>query len=339
MKIEHSRSAEILNLKNTKPSMAFDPEKESFEEWQKKSKEKLTALLGLDKFQKTDDCFEIEYSHEHRKYIKIRFTFKSEEGSTVPCCLAVPKSKFKEKSPVMICLQGHGTGMHISFGIVKYEIDQKKVESGDRDFAKQCIEKGICALTIDQRCFGERGGNPRPDCTGAALTALLTGRTLIGGRVWDIMRAIDVVENHFTEFCDTDRIYCMGNSGGGTATIYAGALEDRIKAVIPSCAFCTFLNSIGELPHCACNYIPHIAEYFDMAEIAGMAAPKPMVVVSGVKDGIFPIEAAESEFERLKKIYSAAGAEDNCIHVKGSEGHRYYKNEGWSAFETLVDLK
>lgn len=338
MKIEHSRYTEILNLKKTKPSMEFDPEKETFDEWKKKSKAKLYELLGLDKYEKTDDLFEIDYFHEHKDYIKIRFTFQSEEGSRVPCCFAVPKKKICEKPPVMICLQGHGTGMHISFGIAKYEIDEGKAENGDRNFAKQCIAKGICALAVEQRCFGERGGNPRPDCTDAALTALLSGRTLIGGRVWDIMCVIDVIKKYLGEYCDTETIFCMGNSGGGTATFYASAMEDRIKAVIPSCAFCTYLDSIGKLHHCACNYIPHIAEYFDMAEIAGMSAPKPMVIVSGEKDGIFPLDSAKSEFTRLKKIYAAAGVPENCIHAIGSEGHRYYAEEGWGAFDRLVEL-
>lgn len=336
MIIEHSRSTEVLNLKKTKPSMAFDPDKESFDEWRGKARAKLCELLGLDKYKKTDDRFNVEYNHEHEKYYKIRFTFQSEEGSTVPCNFIIPKNKNSEKPPLMICLQGHGTGMHISLRIAKFDVDVPKLGGGDRDFAKQCISKGICALTVEQRCFGERGGNPRPDCKGAALTALLTGRTLIGGRVWDIMRAIDVVEEHFADEFDKDKIYCMGNSGGGTATFYASALEDRIAAAMPSCAFCTFLNSIGELDHCACNYVPHIAEYFDMAEIAGMSAPKPLVVVSGVEDGIFPIEGAADEFGRLKKIYSAAGVPDNCVHVKGAEGHRFYAAQGWAAFEKIT---
>lgn len=336
MKIEHSHSVEVLNLRKTEPSMKFNPQNESFDEWQEKARAKLSELLGLDKFTKTDENFEIEYEKELEDYRRIRFTFQSEEGCTVPCWLVIPNKKISPKPPLMICLQGHGTGMHISLGEPKYERDKSKIENGDRDFAVQCVKKGICALVMDQRCFGERGGNPYPDCHGAAMTAILTGRTLIGGRVWDIMRAIDAVENHFSDICDTDKIYCMGNSGGGTATFYASALEDRIKGAIPSCAFCTFADSIGELHHCACNYVPHIAEYFDMAELAGMSAPKPMVIVSGVTDGIFPIEGAEKEFSRLKGIYAASPAPQNCFHAKGAEGHRFYAAEGWRAFEKML---
>lgn len=336
MNIEHSHSTELSYLKKVKPAYAFDPQKESFDQWKNKSRAKLCELLGMDKYIKCNDNFVIESDEELSDHRKIRFTFTSEENSTVPCYFIIPKNKSCEKPPLMICLQGHGTGMHISLGIAKYEIDEPKIKNGDRDFAVQCIKKGICALVMDQRCMGERGGNPKPDCHGAALAALLTGRTLIGSRVFDIMRAIDVVEKEFSEFFDTDKIYCMGNSGGGTATFYVSALEDRIKAAIPSCAFCTFYNSIGEKHHCACNYIPHMAEYFDMAELAGMSAPKPLVIVSGVTDGIFPIDGAKAEFERAKLIYSASENPQNIVHAIGFEGHRFYAAEGWENFEKLI---
>lgn len=338
MEIKHSLSIELSNLRNTKPSFCID-NFSSFDEWKIISRAKLSELLGLDRFSRCDDEFMIESDEILEKYRKIRFTFQSEEECFVPCYFIIPKKSSCPKPPVMICLQGHGTGMHISLGIPKYDIDMPKIENGDRDFVNQCVERGICSLVIEQRCFGERGGNPRPNCHGAALTALLTGRTVIGGRVWDIMRAVDVVEKYFSDFCNIEKIFCMGNSGGGTASIYASALEDRIRAAIPSCAFCTFADSIGALNHCECNYIPHIAEYFDMAELAGMSAPKPLVIVSGKTDGIFPIESAESEFLRLKKIYSAAYASEKCIHVKGDEGHRFYAEQGWDAFEKIVELK
>lgn len=338
MEIRHSLSVELDILRNTKPSFTIDNFK-SFDEWKSASRAKLSELLGLDKFFKCDENFEVESEERQSDYTKFRFVFQSEEGCFVPCYFIVPQKRASEKPPLMICLQGHGTGMHISLGIAKFDIDKAKIENGDRNFAVQCVEKGICALVIEQRCFGERGGNPRPNCHGAALTALLTGRTIIGGRVWDIMRAIDAVQIHFSEYFNVEKIFCMGNSGGGTAAFYASALEDRIKASIPSCAFCTFADSIGALNHCECNYIPHIAEYFDMAEIAGMSAPKPIVIVSGRTDGIFPLESAESEFLRLEKIYSAASASDKCVHVKGDEGHRFYAEKSWEAFENLVELK
>ena len=169
------------------------------------------------------------------------------------------------------------------------------------------------------------------------MTALLSGRTLLGGRVWDIMKLIDVLGEHFSDKVDVNRVYCMGNSGGGTATFYSAALDKRIKAAIPSCAFATFSGSIGAMYHCACNYVPGISKYFDMAEIAGLIAPRPLVIVSGKEDKIFPLSTAEHEFTRLKEIYYKSSAfPGNCVHVKGDGGHRFYQKPAYEEFLKLI---
>lgn len=325
---------EIKYLHSIPVSMQYDG-KESLSDWQIKARAKLSELMGLQYFYEVDDETEIEFCKEYDEFTEIKFYFYSEENYTVPCVLRVPKNV---KNPaLMICLQGHSTGMHISLGIAKFEGDQEKIDNGDRDFAVQCIKNGYCALAIEQRNFGERGGNPKPTCYEPSMVALLTGRSSLAGRVWDIMHAINVMKKHFAEKFDAERIYCMGNSGGGTATFYAAALDERIKGAIPSCAFCTFEDSIGKQHHCACNYIPYIRNYFDMAEIAGMIAPRPLVIVSGRKDGIFPLDSAQYEFDRLKNIYyKACEKPENCVHTVGDEGHRFYADIAWNAFEKLI---
>lgn len=338
MNISHSVYTEVKYLEKLKPSLIFCSEAESLPQWQKKAEEKLNELVGLP-YKKCEPLFDLEYENDLPGCKEIRFTFQSEEGEFVNALLWIPKKAVSEKPPVMICLQGHSTGMHLSFGIKKYENDKVDDESGDRDFAIQCIREGFAAVAIDQRCFGERGGTPKPDCYVSSMSALLSGRTTIGGRVWDIMRLIDVLENEFSDILDTDRIYCMGNSGGGTATFYATALEKRIKAAIPSCAFATFHGSIGSMYHCACNFVPGISKFFDMAEIAGLIAPRPLVIVSGREDGIFPLATAEHEFSRLESIYYKNSANpENCVHIKGDGGHRFYAEPAWTAFRKLLNI-
>ncbi len=304
--------------------------------WQTRAREKLTSLLGLP-YEKTDPDFRIEFTKETPEFTETRFLFQSEEGYYVPCHFLRPAGAPEGKLPVMICLQGHSTGMHISLGRALYPGDEHDFDDGDRDFALQCVKQGICAVTLEQRCFGERGGKPRPDCYNTAVTALLSGRTLLGDRVWDIMRLIDVLETEFADDTDARRIYCCGNSGGGTATFYAAALETRIAAAMPSCAFCTFADSIGAMTHCACNYVPGIRKYFDMAELAGMIAPRPLVIVSGAKDDIFPLPGAQAEFARAKEIYAAGEHPNNAVHVIGPEGHRFYAEPGWKALRALTN--
>lgn len=323
-------------LKQTTASMRYGQDI-PLNEWQTAARERLVSLLGIPS-EKCDDRFSVEYKEEKDSCFETRFVFQSEEGYFVPCHFLKPKNSEYTRPPVMICLQGHSNGMHISLGNPKYPGDGEDIKNGDRDFAVECIRQGFCAVTLEQRCFGERGGTPNPDCYLTAMTALLSGRTLIGGRVRDIMCLTDVLKKYFSNECDTDKICCMGNSGGGTTTIYAAAADTRISAAMPSCAFSTFSASVGAMNHCACNYVPSISEYFDMGDLAGLIAPRPLVIVSGEHDGIFPIDEARSEFMRARDVYYAnSPAPDNIRHVVGPEGHRFYAALAWPEFKILLN--
>ena len=212
------------------------------------------------------------------------------------------------KPPVIICLQGHTSGMHISLGQAKNSRDEASISGGDRDFCVRAVREGFAAVALEQRNFGEVGED---GCFESAMTALLSGRTAIGERVWDISRLIDVLEDEFSDIINVQRIGIMGNSGGGTTTVYAAALEDRIKLAMPSCAMCTYRDSIGAMHHCACNYIPRIAQYFDMGDLMAMACPKYFIQVSGREDDIFPLGGAAEAFGAGKKAYDFGASEFN----------------------------
>lgn len=322
-------------LSELAPSMRFDGS-ESFSEWQKKARARLSELLGLDLIKKAeDDMLTVLEKNETEIFTEYRLNFQSEDGYFVPCSLMLPNGK-KGKLPLVICLQGHSTGMHISLGRPKYKGDEEIISGGDRDFARQIINEGYISLAIEQRCFGECGGTENgPDCSLPSLTALLCGRTTIGERVFDISRALDVVLKSF-DFIDKDRIACMGNSGGGTATVYAAAIDERISLAMPSCALCTYSDSIGAMSHCACNYIPNIAKYFDMGDICGLIAPRKLLVVSGINDPIFPHDGVEKSVDLLSEYYSLADADENYAWVVGSEGHRFYADISWPMFERMI---
>ncbi len=307
---------------------------EPFEVWQDRARKTLKTLLGFP-YEKADPRFRVEWSRQGEGYSEIRFLFFSEPEVEVVGQLLIPESE-ESKIPLVICLQGHSKGMHISLGRPKYPGDEETISGGDRDFARQIIARGQAALALEQRGFGERGGTPDgPACTQPAVQALLMGKTLLGQRCHDISCAIDIILEKYPVL-DEKRIAVMGNSGGGTASIYAAALDTRISAAMPSCAFSGFLPSIGAQHHCLCNYIPGIMNEFDMGDLAGLIAPRPLVIVSGQGDQIFPIDSATEQAEIVKDCYQAAGAGPSFRHVIGSKGHRFYAELGWKAFDEVT---
>ena len=163
------------------------------------------------------------------------------------------------------------------------------------------------------------------------------GRTLIGERVWDIERCIDVLESSFADLVDLDKILLMGNSGGGTATTYTAIFEDRIKIAIPSCAVCDWEDSIAVMAHCACNYVPYIAKYFDMGDLVAMTAPKREIVVSGKVDNGFLIDGAINSVSVGRRGYEALGVSENLVHVIGDGDHRFYAEPSYPVILKMVE--
>lgn len=266
------------------------------------------------------------------------FQFTSEPGVIVPGWLCRPAGV--TRPPVMCCLQGHSTGMHLSIGEVVYPKDAKAPE-GDRNFAVRALAEGFAAVVIEQRGFGLRRDhrhgepeNPSPTCNHAGKVATLLGRSLVGDRIHDLRRTIDLLSTR--DDLDIDRLACLGQSGGGTVTWYAAAIEPRLKAIMPSCAICPFVESIGWQEHCIDNYLPSAFTWFDLPDIAGLIAPRPAVIVAGRDDGLFPIDATQRGFETIRSIYAAADAPDACVLVVGDGGHRFYADQAWPRFRALT---
>ena len=325
-------------IANSVPSMRYDGE-ECFGKWQVEARAKLRELLCLDAIKKPDDLdFKLEYTYDESEYTEYRFTLESEEGYVFPSVMRVPRNK-AGKLPLAICLQGHSNGFHISLGKPIFDEDVEDIKHGDRDFAVRAVKEGYVAVAVEQRNFGECGGKPdngHPDCHVSSMNAIINGRTTIGERVHDVSCVIDAVLENF-DFIDRDRIMCVGNSGGGTTTFYAAAIDERISLAVPSCAVCTYKDSIAAMKHCVCNFIPNIAKYFDMGDIGGLIAPRKLVIVNGIEDKIFPDEGVRESFHIISGLYRDANAEGKCVLVTGEGGHRFYADPAWRAIHKLSD--
>lgn len=263
-----------------------------------------------------------------------KIVFHAEEGADVPAYFCVPAHGSAPYS-VMICLQGHSTGMHCSIGLSKDDERTPIVIEGERDFALACMRRGLAALCIEQRSFGERAERVQVrrcyynGCHDAAMRALLLGRTLLAERVYDVDRALDYLEQRGD--VQMEKVGVMGISGGGTVAIYAGALLPRLRFMMAACSFCTLSDSIATIHHCADNYVPGLLSIADMPDVLGLFAPRPVVLIAGRHDAIFPLPGVRRAYRRLRAIYKAADAYSQCRLAVGEEGHRFYADLGFRA--------
>lgn len=70
-----------------------------------------------------------------------------------------------------------------------------------------------------------------------------------------------------------------------------------------------------------------------MREVAALIAPRPLLIISGESDPIFPIAATRQAYTDLEKVYAVLGVSDNL------ENDFFDGPHAWSNRKTLSFLK
>ena len=285
--------------------------KRQAEQWQKRLREKVTELVGGFPEKRAPLQPQTLEVREFPTYKREKFVIQSRPGAYVLGYLLTPKEG-KAPHPVMVCVPGHGRGVDDIVGIDANGEDRTNKDGYQHDFALQVVEHGMAAVAIEPLGFGcrrdpanKKKGLGQSSCQPSAGAALLLGQTMIGWRVYDVMRTIDWIETR--PEVDAKRVGLMGISGGGTCTTFTSALEPRIKAAMISGYLNTFRDSIMSISHCIDNYVPGILNWAEMYDVAGLIAPRPLFVESGERDNIFPVAASRASFARVRKMFEVFG--------------------------------
>lgn len=324
-------------IEDTKQILGYDSNN-NYDVWKNEIREKFCELFGLkniEEYFKNYPCslnLDIEKEEKKDGYRQIRFTIESERNAIVPCYLLIPNGN-KKKYPVAITLQGHSSGFHNSIAEPKNP-NENDYALGRGCFAVQAVKNGYVALAIEQRGMGERrpidkNRNYAHMCSYSANVAFMLGRTILGERIWDVKRVIDSLD--YFDFIDKNDIFITGNSGGGTISFYSACYDERIKMSVPSCAFCSYKESILDLYHCACNYVPNAYNWFDMQDLSCLIASRKLLVIAGATDNNFPIDGVKRAFETVKKIYEKCNASENCKMIVTPKGHWWCEDIVWKA--------
>jgi dienelactone hydrolase len=251
---------------------------------------------------------------QHAGYRREYITFESEPGVTVPAWVLIPEGH-TTPGPAVIAVHGHGYGVDDIVRINADGTDRETSQGYHKDFAVELCLRGLVVIAPEVLSFGrrrelaEQQAEPtRSSCWYPALWGIMQGQPLIGRRVRDIMRTFDVLAAR--PEVDPARIGIMGISGGGMVTLFAAALEDRLKAVVVSGYLATFRDSILSIEHCLCNYVPGLLQDAEMYDIASLLAPRPLLIEAGNRDNIFPLPAVEQAYSHLEHIYAGLDASE-----------------------------
>lgn len=231
------------------------------------------------------------------------------------------------KPDCFIALPGHmGAGKYSIAGCDEIEAVRKAIERFNYDYGVQLAKRGIVAICPDCRGFGERRDEAlqsateknflNSTCFHLSHMAEALGETVAGMCAWDASRLIDYIYERGE--WNTDTLGVVGFSGGGMQTLYAAAIDERIKQVIISGYFYGFKDSLLLLNgNCNCNYVPHLWEHFDMGDLGTMIAPRPLAIQSCKGDHLNGPRGLDNVIEQIeitRKGYQLHNREDYLYH-------------------------
>jgi len=137
---------------------------------------------------------------------------------------------------------------------------------------------------------------------------------------------------------DPKRIGCVGLSVGGLRSCHLAALDDRIKAAVvvgwmasfPRQLRCHIRDTIGHT-----KIIPGLYRHLDYPDIASLAMPNALLVISGSKDALFDLDGVRASFDKLKACYEKAGAAEKCRRRLYDTPHEFNAEMQAEAWEWL----
>lgn len=257
----------------------------------------------------------LQQKDESCNEVTVRFLqFRSWEHCYGEANLLLPQGT-KNKYPAIVICNGHSPDGRLG------EAYQKLAFS----LAKQ----GFAVLMSDNLGQGSRKEFGHWD----ADTPLCAGITLQGMIVAESNAWIEWLSQQ--PFVDDAKIGACGNSGGGTLTLFLAATCNRISGVA-SCGYPSEFSYVHEKEkkHCACNLLRGCAHRADMWEIYSTFAPKPLMLLSGKYDNLFPADLFCRTSRKVRSVYEKLKVGKNFESVLTATKHSWESED----VEALTDF-
>ena len=252
----------------------------------------------------------IEQETDCGSYVRRFITYAAEPGSRVPAFLLIPKEGLRAEKRLPAVLALHPTDMDYGHRVLV-----EQLRGNYRAYGRDLAERGYVVLAPAYPLMA----NYQPDLMGLGYQS----GTMKAIR--DNLRGLDLLES--LPFVQKGKFGAIGHSLGGHNAIYTAVFDPRIRVVVSSCGFDSFLDYYGGDPinwqpergWCQTRYMPRLADYrgrladipFDFHELIASLAPRPVFINAPLRDANFRWKSVDEVLNAASAVYRLYGVPQN----------------------------
>ena len=194
---------------------------------------------------------------------------------------------------------------------------------------------GYICLVLDTLQMGEIAGIHHGTYSEGRWWWHSRGYTSAGVECLNGIRGIDYLISR--PDVDPERIAVTGISGGGAATFWIAAADERVKVAVPVSGMSDLISYVPDHvinEHCDCMFLYNTFQW-PWTRIAALIAPRALLFVNSDHDSLFPMDGNERVINRLERVYSLYGAGDFVDSEVSIGGHAYRKDIRQAAYRCI----
>lgn len=302
------------------------------------------------------------------EFVRERVEYTATAGVRVAMYVLMPKD-VKKPAPGIVALHDHGGfylwGKEKLVGIEPVHPALQAFKDryyGGNNLADELARRGYAVAVPDMMHWGERGmyfeSDPERirhrtiDVTEDDIAAFnarswaheeIIGRTaLVCGTTWSGIITAD--DRRAAEYLlsrpevDEERVGCIGLSLGAVRSMFLGALHPKVRASVAVCWMAEYQQMVRNNVRWAIGFtklVPGLYGQLDWPDLAGLHWPGTLMTVNGLKDELYPLEAAKDAVTKIERIFEKMGATDRYEGVFFDGPHEFNTEMQARAFEFL----
>ena len=260
----------------------------------------------------------------------------SEPGIYIPLWVFVPENR-DGMLPTVLYLNDEG------MQVDGLEFEGPEASGLQHGILDEMVRRGYLVIAADVRGIGKTSASRMRalSCgefgqlfdteTALAYAAWRMNESLLGMRVWDVLRCVDYRMQR--RDADQQHLHLIGKGRAGLWCLYAAALDSRIKSltcVDSLLSYCS-LTQVDRYLYGADVFIPGILQHLDLPQVAAAVSPRPLTLMAPrnpMKERVSMSEA-EEEYRWTRDIYELSGLKSkfriDCSETTSNPGDQYIR--------------